>query len=141
MKNLLLYLWQLPQNLLALILLLFYKEEKSLMYKGVKFHIVGKKFPGGVSLGCHALVKYYPHNKHTWDTIKHEWGHTRQSTKWGWLYLIIIGLPSIVCCWYSKHYHTKERGWTQEASDKWYYNLPWEKKAEENGGVKRCEGE
>lgn len=136
MKKLLLYLWQLPQNLLALILLLFYKEEKSLEYKGIKFHCCSK-FKGGISLGGHAIIKKYPNNTHRWNTVKHEWGHTRQSLKWGWLYLVVIGIPSITCCWYSKHFHTKERGWTDEESNRWYFNLPWEKAADKYGGVER----
>ena len=136
MKALLIYLWQLPQNLLALLIFLFFKTEKSLMYKGIKVH-VSHKFPGGLSLGNHILVKVYPHNEKTWKRVKHEYGHTRQSVRWGWMYLIVLGIPSLLGAIESKYLHTEKRGWTKQASDFWYFNQPWEKQADELGGVER----
>lgn len=136
MKNILLFLWQLPQIVLGWILGLFYPAEKSLVYKGIKV-IVSKKFPGGISLGNVIIVKKFPHNYQTWVTVKHEYGHTVQSRKWGWLYLIVIGLPSFCCCVWSKLFHTRDRGWSISDSNKWYYNLPWEEAADELGGVDR----
>lgn len=64
----------------------------------------------------------------------HEYGHTKQSLMLGWLYLIIIGLPSITCAIYSNLFHSK---WTKEQRDKWYFSLLWEKWADNLGGVKR----
>lgn len=34
-------------------------------------------------------------------TVRHEWGHTRQSLILGPLYLIVIGIPSII--WAATH--------------------------------------
>ena len=127
MKNVLLYIWQLPQNLLGLLLLLFWKEQKSLVYKGVKVR-VNDKFPSGISLGSVIILKRYPVGKIYWDAVKHEYGHTRQSLKWGWLYLVVIGLPSLLGNIYDRIFH--------KGSD-WYYNQPWEKSADNYGGVER----
>lgn len=131
--NVLLYLWQLPQNLLAHILLWFYKEECVYMYKEIAFHIC-PGFPSGISLGCHAIVKSLPYSTQAKKTIDHEWGHTRQSRKWGWLYLIVIGLPSLLGNIYDRLFHKK---WTAKDRTKWYYSLPWENSADSYGGVWR----
>lgn len=84
-----LYIWQLPQNLLGLLLLCFYKHEKKEKY-GITYYYC-PTMPGGISLGKYILVGH--ENK---LTIKHEAGHCEQSKMLGPLYLIVIGLPSIV---------------------------------------------
>ena len=97
MKNVLLYIWQLPQNLLGLILLLIYKTESRLTYKGVKVFF-NKKFPSGISLGNYIILRKEPKNDYdyTWIDIYHEYGHHRQSLYLGWFYLPVIGLPSLL---------------------------------------------
>ena len=56
LKEILLYIWQLPQNLLGLIMLLFMKpyisKEK---YKGITY-VVSKKMSGGISLGNYIIL-------------------------------------------------------------------------------------
>lgn len=51
--------WELPQSLLGLILLQFYKKTllKTFYYKDQKVYIYDK-FPGGISLGYYILVDY-----------------------------------------------------------------------------------
>ena len=136
MKAIALYLWQLPQNLLALLLLLFFKESSGLIYKGIRVHVCSK-LHGSVSLGNHIFVKMYPHDVHTWNTVKHEWGHTRQSRICGPLYLVVIGLPSLVCAVIHRLFHTEKQGWTRKAAEWWYFNLPWEEDADIRGKVDR----
>ena len=136
MKNILLYLWQLPQNLFSFLLLVFFKESSGLIYKGIGVHVC-RKLPGSISLGNHIFVKVYPHNTSTWNSVKHEWGHTRQSRVWGPLYIIGIGLPSLVSCLIHKTLHTPKNGWDAKAAAWWYYNLPWEKEADACGEVDR----
>jgi len=133
MKNLLLYLWQLPQNILGLILLILWPAQKSLVYKGVRVNI-NDKFPSGISLGEYIILKTFPYNAATWMSVKHEWGHTRQSRKWGWLYLIVIGVPSLLCNIWDRVAH---KNWDWKKSYDWYYSLPWEKNADKYGEVKR----
>lgn len=93
MKKLLLYLWQLPQNILGLILLLFIRGEVRHMLGNITFYY-SKGFSGGISLGNYIIVGS------KWEkTIKHEYGHCLQSRMLGWLYLILVGLPSILHAW------------------------------------------
>ena len=136
--RLLLFLWEFPQNLLALILMLYYrifcgkltiKEYKGIIYVGVP----NRGF--GVSLGAFVLLGTVYLDRDT--TIKHEYGHTIQSLWFGPLYLILIGIPSGLGNLYDKFFHTKEKGWAIKDSIKWYYNQPWEKWADKLGGVER----
>ena len=62
----------------------------------------------------------------TENTIKHEYGHTRQSLYLGPLYLIIIGIPSIL--WAMTH-----RTIAPDKSYKWFYTEAW---ADKLGDVK-----
>ena len=56
LKEILLYIWQLPQNLLGLIMLLFMKPYVSKeKYKGITY-IVSKKMSGGISLGNYVIL-------------------------------------------------------------------------------------
>lgn len=113
MKEVLLYLWQLPQNLVGLLVILFSNAEKD----WDDYWITNYRF--GVSLGRYIIV-----NKNcTMDTIKHERGHQKQSLYLGPLYLIIIGLPSAIGN--ILHRFIKFN----------YYKQPWEAWADKLGGV------
>ena len=136
MLNVLLYLWQLPQNLLGLILRIFYKTDSKLKYKDKTIRVCGL-FPGGISLGNTIFVKRYPFDKYYWNSVKHEYGHSVQSKYLGWFYLIIIGLPSALGALWDTVFHTEKSGWTVIKSYIWYFNLPWEKWADKLGGVER----
>ena len=93
-KSILKYIWQLPQNIIALIYLGYLIAENQIPaveeYKGAKVYT--KYSSGCVTLGNYIFVS----SRATENTIKHEWGHTRQSLLLGPLYLIIIGIPSIL---------------------------------------------
>ena len=125
--NILLYIWQLPQNLLGLILRAIYRQKNSLLYKD-KIIRVCESFPGGISLGNTLIISKFPYNKPTWNIVKHEWGHTRQSLYLGPLYLIIIGIPSGL--WALIHKYNPEK-------PNEYYTFFTEKWADKLGNVKR----
>ena len=93
--KIMLYIWQLPQNIVGLIMTLYYKTDTALEYKGWKIRVC-KDFPGGISLGNYVFVRQYPFSTYSWNTVKHEWGHTRQSLILGPLYLFVIGIPSAI---------------------------------------------
>lgn len=93
MKNIILYIWQLPQNLLGLLFLLFIRGEKKHEINGIKFYYA-KNFKGGISLGNYIILGYINEK-----SVKHEYGHCVQSKMLGWLYLIVIGLPSVIHAW------------------------------------------
>ena len=133
MKDILLYIWQLPQTLIGYVLLLFWKQTGVLDYKGKTIRVC-KSFPGGISMGYVIIVHQYPFDKDTWDYAKHEYGHSKQSEIYGWFYLLVIGLPTVLGDLWNKLFHSK---WELNKVIEWYYNLPWEKGADKRGGVKR----
>lgn len=122
--QILLYLWQLPQNVLGIIIGLFFKTDNTLLYKDKTVRVCSK-FPGGISLGNILIVKKFPFNKQTWNTVKHEWGHSVQSKYLGPFYLIVIGIPSAI--WALIHKESLGS----------YYSFYTEKWADKLGNVKR----
>lgn len=129
MKKFLLFLWQFPQNLLGFMLTIVLLN----CYKPIKkdYWVFYNTFLGSVSLGNFIFINGYSINE---ITIKHEFGHQKQSVYLGWLYLVVIGIPSVLgnllCRIISRNWNYKER-------IKYYYNQPWEKWADKLGGVKR----
>ena len=129
-KEILLYIWQLPQNLLGLIMLLFMKPYVSKEnYKGITY-VISKNMSGGISLGNYVILyssyKDKIMNQKTWD---HEWGHTRDSRIFGPLYLLVIGLPSIIWAWLYDFIVPRTKNG--------YYKFYTEKRADRFGGVIR----
>lgn len=131
-KDVLMYLWQLPQNLLGLLLIAIYKNAKRVDdFEDVHVYKTDK-MPSGISLGKYIILHPLCFTNET--ILKHEYGHCLQSQILGWLYLIVIGIPSILGNIYNRLFH---KNWDLAESYKWYYNQPWEKWADELGGVER----
>ena len=86
------YFWQLPQHLLALLIIFFFniKIIKTETYKHTKVYWVNQS-SWGVSLGNYILLD----NNYNQTTVMHEYGHSIQSLYTGPFYLLLIGLPSI----------------------------------------------
>lgn len=84
-------LWTLPQNIIGFIGYMIFRKGYKYKYNGAFIIEVPNKY-GSVSLGNFIFVS----NATGEETIKHEYGHTLQSKKLGWLYLFIIGIPSII---------------------------------------------
>lgn len=131
------YLHQLPQNLLGLLLVKITKATKlSSVYSDTDIYFyVANRFNtnwAGVSLGDYIVLANY--RKATENTVKHEHGHQIQSLKLGWLYLILIGIPSFFGNIYDRVFHSK---WSQPRRTKWYYSQPWKKSADKLGKVER----
>lgn len=134
-KDILLYLWQLPQNLLGLILVAYYKpERKYVLDNGVEIHFA-TKMRGGISLGKYSIVNTIHYrqelkNSLKRDTVRHEAiGHAKQSRMLGWFYLPIVGLQSI--CWAGLY------GTVIKPTKNGYYWFWTERWADKLGGVKR----
>lgn len=124
------WIWEFPQTLLGYIM---YKILKKRIvdegYYNDQYVIVVTKFPGGISLGNYSIVKHR-HDKYLLDVVKHEYGHSIQSKYLGWLYPIIIGIPSLIhnlVCRIKERKHLKYN----------YYKFYTEKSADILGGVKR----
>jgi hypothetical protein len=125
--NLLAYIWQLPQNIVGIVVRMFYKQTNSLLYKDKTVRVC-KTFPGGISLGDTVIVRKFPYDKGTWNTVKHEWGHTRQSLYLGPVYLLVIGIPSLIWAACYQYDSSNPNG---------YYEFYTEKWADKLGGVER----
>ena len=120
-----LYLWQLPQNLLGLLLLAIYRPEMSFDYEGARLTFA-QRMPSyaGISLGKYIILasRFAADN----DSIQHEWGHTRQSRMLGPLYLFVVGLPSLIWA-----------AWWHPGRKCSYFSFYTEVWADKLGGVKR----
>lgn len=135
MKSILLWIWQLPQNLIGLAVLFInrrnYKKEcaavvgrDKVTYYNVK-HIMDR----GISLGNY--IFFDSDSRFYYRDVLHECGHQIQSRYLGWLYLIAIGIPSVCGNIIDRITHKSHR------KDCWYYRQPWEKWADKLGGVNR----
>lgn len=119
----LMYLHQLPQNLLGFALYLYYQGYEEMRQVGYNDVVVVKspKMRGGISLGQYVIVS----RDANLETIYHELGHCKQSQILGWLYLIVIGFPSII--WAALY-------GIQEIRERWsYYDFYTERWANELG--------
>lgn len=133
MKKVLLWLWQLPQNILGLLVILITKARyNDISYDELdNFWWAKRGKPFGVSLGEYVIIGQGPVAH---DLLKHEHGHKKQSRMLGPLYLLLIGLPSITGNIYDRIAH---RNWGYLAREEWYYKQPWEAWADKLGGVVR----
>lgn len=110
MRHIILYLWQLPQNLIGWFVSFFCEKTN---YGYYRWH-----YKCGCSLGNYIMMN-------SSIELKHEKGHQKQSQLLGPFYLIVIGLPSLV-------------GNIVHRFIKFdYYKQPWEAWADELGNVKR----
>ena len=128
--EILLYIWQLPQNIAGLIMLLIYQREKTYHKLNGRTFYYTTKMISGISLGNYIIIK-----KEDWGvSMCHEYGHSVDSRRLGPLYLIVISLPSLLGNIYNRIFHSN---WKYSDSCEWYYNQPWEKSADKNGDVDR----
>lgn len=94
----LLFIWQLPQNIVALVMLPFLGKLELISYKKFCFAFKASNMSGGISLGTFAFLSPYSAKKVA--TVMHEQeGHTFDSKIFGPLYLFVIGIPSIMWAW------------------------------------------
>lgn len=127
--NILLVLWQFPQFIVGKMLLLFYRKKITYSFDTddySKCYFI-KDFNGGISLSPTIIINSnYPALS---KTVNHEYGHILQSRYLGPLYLIVIGLPSLI--WAGLY------GTLIKRSHNGYYRFYTEKWADYLGGVKR----
>lgn len=131
--NIIMYLWQLPQNIIGAILFCIYSTFSDVIVvdEGTSVSVY-TSIKGGLSLGAfNFLQKGYYRNpsKYVEKTILHTKGHGKQSRILGPLYLLVIGLPSVIwkalrTCF--KYFRKKD-----------YYSCYTEKWADKLAGVER----
>ena len=96
------FIWTLPQNILGIILLIYFKskrliesQKKSGRIRNATIILIEAKAKfSGVSLGNWIFVSKSYDDLAT--VIKHEEGHCIQSMIFGPLYLFVIGIPSLI---------------------------------------------
>ncbi len=86
-------LWGFPQTLLGFAVFLRLRKLPHYRYHGAV--VTEWKKPTGLSLG---LFVFIPEGTVGKDFLVHEYGHTIQSLVLGPLYLVVIGIPSVLWC-------------------------------------------
>lgn len=97
-RNLILFIWQLPQHIVAFIYfgyLVMMCKDLGVDSRYKQATVIPCIMRGAITLGCYVFVGL---NSEYRETVKHELGHTIQSKILGPLYLIVIGIPSITYC-------------------------------------------
>lgn len=129
LKSSLLWLWQLPQNLCGIIYRSISEDNRICVIENNDSRSVGakvylQKTNGGISLGKYIFINQDYIDKEI--VIKHECGHVKQSKILGPLYLLVIGIPSILhawlnnyigCCWKNgeyNYYHFYTEKWANK---------------------------
>ena len=124
--NIALWIWQLPQHILGVVLILLSRAKHERHY-----YVVKKFFNSGISLGKYTILQVDCVHE---DTVRHEMGHSIQSKYLGPFYLLFVGLPSIVRNIWDRIGHKK---WDYDKRYRWYYSSWPEKQADKLGGVER----
>lgn len=124
MMEILKYFWQLPQLIAAFIYYQYLKSKDEILdtctcQGAIVF--IKRKSCGSVTLGSYIFLS----PRATDTNVRHEWGHTRQSLILGPLYLIVIGIPSII--WAATH-----KSIAPNNPYDWFYTEAWANKL---GGV------
>jgi hypothetical protein len=135
MKRILLWTWCLPQTALGA-LMAWIHAEKSMEIQSRSPYAEGWLFEdhdwfSGASLGKYILLRPWQIVQH--DTLWHEFGHCRQSLYLGPLYLLVVGIPSVVRNLWARV--LVRRGMPPYQVGLWYYGGYPERWADRLGGV------
>lgn len=123
-RNLILFIWQLPQHLLAILYigyLVMMCKDLGIDSRYKQAIVIPCVMRGAVTLGCYVFVGL---NSEYRKTVKHELGHTIQSKVLGPLYLIVIGIPSITYCGLRRIFPSlRKKNYYDFYTEKWANNL------------------
>lgn len=115
--HIILYIWQLPQNLVGLVYMIILRGEKRIIKQRSTAFYVAPTMNGGVSLGNYIFLSKYSGLKE--PAYDHEFGHCIQSRILGPLYLPIVGLCSGIHCLF----HTRKNNYYEFWTEKWANKL------------------
>ena len=111
MNRIIWWIWGFPQNLVGLIMASFFEMKAQIVrvekYKDSEVFYINSKFGGAVSLGTYIFI--FSDYRDTRKIIMHEYGHSIQSKILGPLYLLVIGLPSIIWAGLFEKYRNKHK--------------------------------
>ena len=123
-KNLILFIWQLPQHIVAIIYfgyLVMMCKDLGIDSRYKQAIVIPCIMRGAVTLGNYVFAGLNSEYK---KTIKHELGHTIQSKILGPLYLIVIGIPSITYCGLRRLFPSlRKKNYYNFYTEKWANNL------------------
>lgn len=112
MNKIVWWVWGLPQNLIGLVMASFFEMRAKIagveVYKDSEVFYINSRFSGAISLGTYIFI-FSNYGKYTKKIIMHEYGHSIQSKILGPLYLLIIGLPSIIWAGLFEKYRIKHK--------------------------------
>jgi hypothetical protein len=131
--NLLLFIWQLPQNLIALLICaIVYRVPSDWENKRAKITVmmVPVKTTFCWSLGQFIFINPLA----TRNVIRHETGHSVQSLYLGPLYLLFVGLPSVIL-YLTKCFKRRFSGMKEDELTKWYHTKYPENWADKLGRI------
>ena len=122
--------WGVIQSGIGFILFLLFLNKPHYWYKGsiVTIDAVKKDIPlsGGVSLGIFIFITSNIKKEQASESrlVNHEYGHSLQSILLGPLYLLIVGIPSMVWNMFFKNYRRKHNidyysFFVERWADKW----------------------
>lgn len=102
--NIILAIWQLPQILLGLVMLLIFrnKTEYTNPYNGITVWNINSHGAFGTACFSTGPIIVTCSDKVEEDTLKHETGHSLSSIRTGLFYHIVISLPSVCLFWYRR---------------------------------------
>lgn len=111
MNRIVWWIWGFPQNLVGLIMASFFEMKAQIVrvekYKDSEVFYINSKFGGAVSLGTYIFI--FSDYRDTRKIVMHEYGHSIQSKILGPLYLLVIGLPSIIWAGLFEKYRNKHK--------------------------------
>ena len=123
-RNLILFIWQLPQHIVALIYfgyLVMMCKDLGVDSRYKQATVIPCIMRGAITLGNYVFVGL---NSEYRKTVKHELGHTIQSKILGPLYLIVIGIPSITYCGLRRIFPSlRKKNYYDFYTEKWANNL------------------
>lgn len=93
LKFIIKFIWEFPSNIVALLLMFFLGIDSMQFVKQRGIIISKMSYQGGLTLGNFVFVENFAA-----PLVKHEFGHIRQGWALGPLYLLVIGLPSLIWC-------------------------------------------
>ena len=127
-------IWQLPQHIIAyMIMVVNHKSIKQMVNKdGIRYYLVKHLSNCGISLGNYIFLD--ADGNYDNIIVRHEYGHQIQSLIFGPLYLIVIGLPSIIGNIINR---IKYKYFRKYYDPDFYYKQPWEAWADKLGKVVR----
>lgn len=125
--NVLLALWQLPQVILGVIMLAIFRNKKEYTNPVNGITVWNISHHGAFGTACFSTGPIILTNDNTAErTLRHETGHSKQSVYLGWLFHIVVSIPSVCRFWI--------RRWMNRSIE-WYHSGYPENWADRLGGV------